>query len=71
VVGVNGPVVVDLLGNADNFRHEDGVGKASGCAEGVASALIDDIGNHPAAYYVNVHTAPFPGGAMRGNLERD
>ena len=71
VVGVNGPVVVDLLGNADNFRHRDGAGKASGCTEGVASALIDDIGNHPGAYYVNLHTAPFPGGAIRGNLERD
>jgi glucose/arabinose dehydrogenase len=71
VVGVNGPVVVDLLGNADNFRHQDEAGRASGCAEEVAPALIDDIGNHPGAYYVNVHTAPFPGGAIRGNLERD
>jgi len=71
VVGVNGPAVVDLLGNADNFRHQDGAGKAKGCTEGVASALIDDIGNHPGAYYVNLHTASFPGGAIRGNLERD
>ncbi|HWL66093.1 MAG TPA: PQQ-dependent sugar dehydrogenase [Actinomycetota bacterium] len=71
VVGVNGPVVVDLLGNADNFRHRDGAGSANGCAEGVSPALIDDIGNHPGAYYVNIHTAAFPGGAIRGNLERD
>ena len=71
VVGVNGPVVVDLLGNADNFRHRDGAGSANGCTEGVAPALIDDIGNHPGAYYVNIHTAAFPGGAIRGNLERD
>jgi glucose/arabinose dehydrogenase len=71
VVGVNGPVVVDLLGNTDNFRHRDGAGSANGCAESVAPELIDDIGNHPGAYYVNIHTAPFPGGAIRGNLERD
>ena len=71
VVGVNGPVVVDLLGNADQFRHEDGAGRARGCTEGVAPELIDDIGNRPGAYYVNIHTAPFPGGAIRGNLERD
>ena len=39
--------------------------------EGVAPTLIDDIGNRPGAYYVNIHTAPFPGGAIRGNLERE
>jgi CHRD domain/Glucose / Sorbosone dehydrogenase len=71
VVGVNGPIVVDLLSNADRFRHEDGEGHARGCTEDVAPALIDDIGNRPGAYYVNIHTAPFPGGAIRGNLERD
>ena len=71
VVGVNGPVVVDLLSNADRFRHEAGVGRASGCTENVAQVLLDDIGNHPEAYYVNIHTARFPGGAIRGNLELD
>ncbi|MGH2752144.1 MAG: PQQ-dependent sugar dehydrogenase [Actinomycetota bacterium] len=71
VVGVNGPIVVDLLGNADNFRHRNEAGRARGCAEDVAPALIDDIGNHPGAFYVNIHTERFPGGAIRGNLERD
>ena len=70
VVGVNGPIVVDLLSNADNFRHENGEGRANGCAEDVDPELIDDIGNHPGAFYVNIHTSPFPGGAIRGNLER-
>jgi glucose/arabinose dehydrogenase len=71
VVGVNGPVAVDLLSSADRFRHDGGEGRASGCTEDVAPELLDDIGNHPGAYYVNIHTASFPGGAIRGNLERD
>jgi hypothetical protein len=70
-VGVNGGIVVDLLGNARTVRHADGTGGAVGCAEGVAPELIQDIGENPGAYYTNVHNAAFPGGAIRGNLEDD
>jgi hypothetical protein len=28
----------------------------------------DAIAANPANYYVNVHNAPFPGGAVRGQL---
>jgi glucose/arabinose dehydrogenase len=70
-VGVNGPVAVDLLSNADTFRHDDGDGRAAGCAEDVDAELVNDIGDRPGAYYVNIHNAPFPGGAIRGNLERE
>ncbi|MBA3400981.1 MAG: CHRD domain-containing protein [Actinobacteria bacterium] len=31
---------------------------------GSAPGIID----HPEQYYVNVHNAPFPGGAVRGQL---
>jgi hypothetical protein len=65
---VNGPVVVDLLTNADSFRHLAGSGRASGCTEGVARALIDAIRRAPTSFYVNIHTAAFPGGAVRGQL---
>jgi hypothetical protein len=72
-VGSNGGIVVDLLGNADRFRHntDTGTGGASGCVEGVDSALIEDIGTNMASYYVNIHNTPFPGGAIRGQLEDD
>ncbi len=69
-VGVNGPVVVDLLGNADTVEHQNGRGRATGCAEDVPRQLLMSIAMHPRAFYVNVHTEAFPGGAIRGNLER-
>ncbi len=38
-----------------------------GCAVG-AGANIDAILAAPEAYYVNIHTTAFPGGAIRGSL---
>ena len=58
--GVNGPVVVPLSPPTSGF--------SSGCAEGVNPALIQAIIDHPEQYYVNVHNAEFPGGAIRGQL---
>jgi len=42
-------------------------GMSEGCAPLAADALADILA-HPADYYVNVHTAAFPKGAMRGQL---
>jgi hypothetical protein len=33
-------------------------------------ALLIDIIQHPSSYYVNVHNAEFPGGAIRGQLHK-
>jgi hypothetical protein len=57
--GVAGGVVVALTAPAS--------GTSQGCAA-VASDALADILAHPADYYVNVHTAQFPKGAMRGQL---
>ena len=41
--------------------------KAKGCQTATKS-LIDAIESTPNAYYVNVHTAKYPNGAIRGQL---
>ena len=58
--GVPGPVVVPLSPPTS--------GTSSGCREGVNPALIQAIIDFPEQYYVNVHNAQFPGGAVRGQL---
>lgn len=57
--GVNGDIVVSLSPPA--------TGSSSGCTT-ADPALIKDIIRHPEQYYVNVHNAEFPGGAVRGQL---
>jgi len=55
-----GPVVVTLSPPKAN-------GLSYGCTE-ASSELINEIRNDPDDYYVNVHNAPFPAGAVRGQL---
>jgi CHRD domain len=59
--GANGDVVVPL--DTDGFA-----GTSSGCVTADAAADLQAILANPAGYYVNVHTADFPGGAVRGQL---
>jgi hypothetical protein len=63
----NGPVVVPLF---PPLPTSGDPGASSGCTENVDAALARDIQRHPRRYYVNVHTADFPGGAVRGQLFR-
>jgi hypothetical protein len=61
---VAGPVVVPLfppLPDADGF--------SSGCNP-ADRELIMAIIQHPENYYVNVHNADFPAGALRGQLSK-
>ena len=44
--------------------------KAKGCTTTTA-AIAAAIQKTPSAYYVNVHNAKYPGGALRGQLRSD
>ena len=58
--GTSGPVVLPLL-------PPNAQGVATGCTT-VSHDLMVALAHHPAAYYVNVHNAAYPGGALRGQL---
>jgi hypothetical protein len=58
--GAAGPVVIPLKTPGDD-------GTSSGCTN-AARTLVASILKNPANFYVNVHTAEFPAGAIRGQL---
>jgi hypothetical protein len=59
--GVSGDVVVPL--DVDGFD-----GTSEGCTPDQDAAMLQAIIDDPAGYYVNLHTAEFQAGAIRGQL---
>ena len=59
--GIDGPPVVTL--------ESPGDGESGGCVS-VTRELAAEIVARPANFYVNVHNAEFPAGAVRGQLQR-
>ncbi|MEU5975098.1 CHRD domain-containing protein [Streptomyces sp. NPDC047315] len=64
--GQNGPVKVGLFGTA----MPDSVHSAAGQVALTDAKLAQEIRTNPAGFYVNLHSAEFPGGAVRGQLFR-
>ena len=56
-----GPIVV-------NFTPPGPDGKSQGCTKPADKDSVTKIVQKPSAYYVNVHSAEFPQGAVRGQL---
>ncbi|MDX6439689.1 MAG: hypothetical protein QOF45_2272 [Gaiellaceae bacterium] len=61
--GTSGPVIIPLA-------TPNTAGLVGGCAT-ATRALVGSILAAPASFYVNVHTAEFPAGAIRGQLSGD
>ncbi|MDI2129840.1 CHRD domain-containing protein [Yinghuangia seranimata] len=64
VAGANGPVVVPFFAAA----LPDSARAATGSVKIDDAALLDRIKNNAERWYFNLHTAEFPGGAVRGQL---
>jgi hypothetical protein len=60
--GNNGSIVVGFGPGVDDFT--------TGCLGDVDQSLLRDLVKNPRDYYVNVHSADFPGGEIRGQLSR-
>jgi hypothetical protein len=61
--GVNGPMVWEIN---PGFEGNSSEGEAAGIPPGVLRLLAAE----PSEFYVKLHTLKFPGGAIRGQLER-
>lgn len=59
-VGQAGPISVTLFSTPTK--------RPKGCVKGVSKSLIRDIARNPGDYYLNLHNAAHPAGAVRGQL---
>jgi CHRD domain len=66
--GVNGPIVVPFFEAPGGLPST--LDSVDGCTAGVDQALVRAIHTGPSGFYVNLHNAEFPGGAIRGQLHR-
>ena len=64
VSGVSGAIKVTLFEDAAGIPGPT----AEGCVTDLRRRLVRNIGRTPEKYYVNLHNAEFPDGAIRGQL---
>jgi hypothetical protein len=70
--GVNGPIVIGLIAPTRGFSADCIEAVPDGSVENTTEVLLqselDAIIANESGFYVNVHNAPFPGGAIRAQL---
>ncbi|QCX78472.1 CHRD domain protein [Streptomyces sp. YIM 121038] len=64
--GTNGGVKVDFTGLLARAEHR----RVTGTVTVRDAALLKHLKTKPTAFYANLHTAQFPGGAVRGQLHQ-
>jgi CHRD domain len=73
VAGMNGDIVVEffeLVATPSDPRHDEleDRSRLEGCVP-ASPSILNAIAANPAGFYVNLHDARFPAGAIRGQLE--
>lgn len=66
VRGTNGGIKVDFT----ELLEKSGRRTLTGTVEVKDAALLDRLKANPTSFYANLHTAEFPGGAVRGQLHK-
>ncbi|KAB1144120.1 CHRD domain-containing protein [Streptomyces luteolifulvus] len=64
--GANGGVKIDFTKLLENTRHHS----VTGTVKVEDPALLAALKSDPGSFYANLHTAEFPGGAVRGQLHK-
>jgi hypothetical protein len=64
--GIAGPIFINLFTKPKSLKG----GKLSGCSPTVKASDLAKVKAKPANYYVNIHNAKYPAGAVRGQLKK-